>query len=142
MPSRPAPRVAATTSPKPSPSTASTSLAGSAAIAELRGLVTGGRLSEAAAIAAERARVADPGSYTLQVLFACQPSTVQSAFEKGGDDGLMVFSAPHEGSTCYRLTWGIFADRSEAVAQAASIPSHFAGSERPLPITLSKAAGL
>ena len=104
--------------------------------------MTDGRLREAADLATARARVADPGSYTLQVLFACQPATVQSAFDKGGDDGLMVFSAPHEGSTCYRLTWGVFSDRTEAVAQAASIPSHFAGVERPLPIALNKAAGL
>jgi septal ring-binding cell division protein DamX len=92
-------------------------------------------------MARERAQFAPSGSWTLQVLFACEGSTVDNAFSDGGERKLMLFPASSGGSACYRLTWGVFPSRDAALAQAGGIPARFRG-EKPVPLALSKAAGL
>jgi hypothetical protein len=143
----PAPRASRAPAPAPAPARPETGAGGSAetvaTVSEgIQALVRSGRYGEAATMARERARFAPNGSYTLQVLFACQESTVASAFREGRDGGLMLFPVERPGSSCYRLTWGVFPDRDAALAQAGRVPAHFRRSEAPLAVALERAAGL
>ncbi|MDH3283931.1 MAG: hypothetical protein OEQ13_04260, partial [Acidobacteriota bacterium] len=130
--------------PEPAPATAlaANSPAAAGLAAGLSDLVEAGRLAEAARMARERAQFAPGGSWTLQVLFACQASTVSSAFREDAGSRLMLFPVERPATSCYRLTWGVFPSRDAALAQATHVPAHFRQSERPLPIALERAAGL
>jgi septal ring-binding cell division protein DamX len=71
---------------------------------------------------------ADPvGAYTVQFELVCETSSITKAMETGRSN---VWWAPmtYRGKPCYRVFWGRFSTREEAVKAAAEIPSALQGS--------------
>ena len=74
-------------------------------------------------------QAADPvGSYTVQFELVCETSSITKAMETGRSS---VWWAPVQfrGRPCYRVFWGRFATREEAMKAAAEIPEALHGSE-------------
>jgi len=90
----------------------------------------------------QRALAAPAGSWTLQVLFACEPANARRAVERAGGDDLFVFAVEHDGRRCYRLSWGVYPDRQRAEGAIAQVPRYFREASRPRPVVLARAAGL
>jgi hypothetical protein len=73
-------------------------------------------------------QVADPvGAYTVQFELVCEVSSITKAMETGRSSVWWV-PVTYRGRACYRVFWGRFATRDEAVKAAAEIPSALAGS--------------
>jgi hypothetical protein len=71
---------------------------------------------------------ADPvGAYTVQFELVCETASITKAMEAGRSS---VWWAPisYRGRPCYRVFWGRFATREEAVKAAAEIPAALHGS--------------
>jgi septal ring-binding cell division protein DamX len=115
----PTPRPA---TPRPTPATAGS---GPAQAAEARSLLAQGALPEAArAFAAEVAPTAR-GSYSLQVLVACDPANVQKALSAVTAPELFILPVNVKGKACYRLCWGVYDGRPAAEAALSGVPSYF-----------------
>ena len=63
--------------------------------------------------------------FTLQVLVACMPETVQKAVAGAPGTDLMLFPASVNGKSCYRMAWGLYASDAEARAALSTVPAHF-----------------
>jgi septal ring-binding cell division protein DamX len=88
-------------------------------------LLAQGALPEAArAFAAQIAPMAR-GRFTVQVLVACAPETVQKAVSAVPSQELLVLPVDLKGRACYRLGWGIHDSRPAAEAALRSLPSYF-----------------
>jgi septal ring-binding cell division protein DamX len=71
---------------------------------------------------------ADPvGAYTVQFELVCETASITKAMSAGRSS---VWWAPisYRGRPCYRVFWGRFATREEAVKAAAEIPAALHGS--------------
>jgi septal ring-binding cell division protein DamX len=66
-----------------------------------------------------------PGSYSIQILVACAPETVQKAVRSAPDDRLFVVPVRYQGRNCYRLGWGVYAGEAAARAALGSVPEYF-----------------
>ncbi len=133
---RPKPREARQTTPAPAQKRAATTTP--QAIANL---ARSGQVSEAAR-EGERLAASEAGnSWTLQVLLACQPSTVQRAFEKVSSDALTVLPTTYQGRSCYRLCWGVYGNRDSAERAIGGVDNYFLDAGKPRPVPLSTARG-
>ncbi|MEE9218147.1 MAG: DUF4388 domain-containing protein [Acidobacteriota bacterium] len=88
-------------------------------------LVRDGQLSKAAesfrrALAAQQA-----GTHVIQLLLACQDSTVEQAFNRAPDRTLYFVTTTFRGQTCYRLFDGLYSSEAEARRQLQHVPSIF-----------------
>jgi hypothetical protein len=128
-----APTVAPTAAPTPTPRPLPTAPAKptpvppapAASAGDARGLLQRGALPEAArAFAAAYAPTAQ-GRFSLQVLTACAPDTVQKAVEAVGVDQLFILPVNFKGRDCYRLCWGVYGDRPSAEAAISQVPGYF-----------------
>lgn len=117
--------------PRPAPSEAAMR-PDPAAVGSVRQLVEAGQLDEAARAGEQEARAAGP--WSLQVLYACQPETVQRAFRAVPSRTLSLTSARGEGRACWRLLYGSYPDRESAVAAIGRVPEYFRQSGSPRPV--------
>lgn len=105
-------------------------------------LIEKGRVAEGAD--AFRALVREKGRnrFTLQVLIACEPATVQKALaatRAAGD--LIVVPFPLQGRTCFRACWGLYDSKEAAHAAASSVPDYFSeGAQKPVVVSLARLA--
>jgi hypothetical protein len=121
---RPTPSVA-----PPSPRAAAGAGAASggvvASAAAARALLRQGSLAESArgfvAALAPDAR----GRFSLQLLTACAPDTVEKAVKAVAGDELFILPVNFKGRECYRLCWGVYPSRAEAEAAAGQVPAYF-----------------
>jgi septal ring-binding cell division protein DamX len=82
----------------------------------------------------------DPGRFTMQLMIACQVDTLQSVRSSSGDLGSLYF-VPFffKGRDCFRVCWGIYASREEALAARSALPSSYAESGiTPVVVSLSR----
>jgi hypothetical protein len=92
---------------------------------EALNLVRKRRLRQAAE-SFQRALAAQPaGSHTIQLLLACQGSTVEKAFERTPDRTLYFVTTTFRGQTCYRLFDGLYASAAEARTHLSRVPAIF-----------------
>jgi len=63
--------------------------------------------------------------FSVQMLTACAPETVQKAVGAAGSEELIILPVALNGRACYRLCWGVYGDRRAAEAALASIPTYF-----------------
>lgn len=88
-------------------------------------LMRDGRFPEAAESFRRALDSQSPDSYTIQVLLACKPSTLERAFERAPDRTLYFVSTPFRGQTCYRLLDGLYAGEPEARRELERVPAFF-----------------
>ena len=83
-----------------------------------------------------------PGTFSLQVLAACEEKTLRRLQERiQPSPSLFLVSAEMGGLMCYRVLWGTYPDREAASRAIASVPSYFLdGGDRPWPVPLSSLA--
>lgn len=62
--------------------------------------------------------------YALQVAFLCEPSSLQNTIESGGANIWFVPAALH-GKPCYRVFWGRFTSRADALRSTSQLPAAF-----------------
>src|SRR5438874_630972 len=73
-------------------------------------------------------QAADPvGAYTVQFELVCETSSITKAME-AGRSAVWWLPTNYHGKPCYRVFWGRFATREEAVKAAAEIPDALHGS--------------
>jgi septal ring-binding cell division protein DamX len=128
------PRVTPTPLPRASPRPpAATSDAGDG-----RALLRRGALPEAArAFAGSLA--ASRSAYSLQILTACAPETVQKAVNAAGGDELFILPVVLNGRACFRVCWGVYDSRKGAETALTTIPAYFRqGGARPRLSTLAE----
>ena len=67
------------------------------------------------------------GSYSIQLLLACQDDTLRRAVDSGrGSPELFILSTTFQGRSCYRLYWGRYPTQKRAQeALLRDIPSAF-----------------
>ncbi len=104
--------------------------------ARIRRLVLAGRIDEAARAGRSWASGRPRDEWTFQVLLACQPGTVERAYRKVIDPGLVLLPARlADGRSCYRVCWGTFPSREAAAASLRDVPAYFRRETKPLPRT-------
>jgi septal ring-binding cell division protein DamX len=65
------------------------------------------------------------GRFSIQLLTACAPDTVQKAVDAAGADELFILPVNFKGRDCYRLCWGLYDTRAEAEAATRQVPAYF-----------------
>jgi hypothetical protein len=141
-PAQPAP--AAETASKSTEHPAPTSLArpGQERFADAYRLIEKGRVAEGANAFRALVRQGGQNRFTLQVLIACEPATVQKALAATRAEGdLIVVPFPLQGRTCFRACWGLYDSKEAAHAAASSVPAYFAeGAQKPVVVSLARLA--
>lgn len=122
--------------PRPRPTPASLRSAEEPATGDPRALVAAGQLSQAARAGRRLMMEAGAGAYTLQVLVACKPETVQRAFRKVSDQDLTLVPVTQGGKQCYRLCWGTYPGLREAKDAAPATPDYFLKEGKPRPLRI------
>ena len=77
------------------------------------------------------------GEWTLQLIVACDPRNVARLLDAAGDDdALHLIPAEINGRECFRLCWGAYRDREQALAAAlpGSLRANLEESPQPRPI--------
>jgi len=94
-------------------------------VTEARSLMRKGSFGPAAKGFAANVKAATASPFTVQLLVACSPETVQKALDKVAADDLYILPVSYKGKNCHRICWGLY--REEAVADAAipSLPEYF-----------------
>jgi septal ring-binding cell division protein DamX len=79
------------------------------------------------------------GSFTLQVLMACEPGTLRRMRDQAPtSERLFLSPVQVNGRSCYKVLWGTYPGRAEAEAAVPSVPAFFtSGGDRPWPVPLS-----
>ena len=94
-------------------------------------LIDQGRVSEAADAFRGLLRAQGANHFTIQVLIACEPATVQKALAATrGEGDLIVVPFALQGRACYRACWGIHPSKQEALDAAPSLPAYFGEAAR------------
>jgi Domain of unknown function (DUF4388) len=93
--------------------------------AAARDLLRQGSLPEAARGFVAALTPGASGRFSLQVLTACAPETVEKAVSAVAGDELFILPVNFKGRDCYRLCWGVYASRAEAEAAVAQVPAYF-----------------
>ena len=102
-------------------------------------LVAQRRIPEAADLFARALQEQAPDRYAIQLLLACQDSTLESAFERLPERVLYFVSTSYRGQTCYRLFDGIYPSEAEARADLERLPPLFReGGNRPAVVRLPR----
>ena len=126
-PAPPTPRPPAPTHSSPPPPTG-----------DARALLGQGALPDAARAFAHSLAAGARDRYSLQLLTACSPETVQKAAGAGGPD-LFIVPVTLQGRSCYRVCFGLYGSRQAAEAAIASVPAYFRqGGARPRLSTLAE----
>jgi len=113
--------------PSPTPRATSPSPAGGAPAGTeaARALLRQGSLSEAARTFVAALTPEARGRFSLQVLTACSPDTVQKAVSAVVADELFILPVNLKGRECFRLCWGVYGSRAEAEAATGQVPAYF-----------------
>ncbi len=120
----PTPRVAAppvVAAPTAAPPAATTTRSTSGAYEALKA----GRLAEAAA-AFEKAAQARSSEFSVQLLVACSPQTIEKAIQNDPSPDLFVLNATLAGKPCHRLMRGFFPTTAEAAQGVSKLPAYYA----------------
>jgi hypothetical protein len=126
-PSNPPPAQATNPEP-PAEHAASASFADAAGYAAARGSLEARDFPGAAALFQGLVAAAPSDHFTLQLMIACQEETVGTALARsGGDASLFVLPFSLKGRPCYRVCWGVYANKEQALAAVASLPATYAG---------------
>lgn len=76
----------------------------------------------------DRARFAKGrgGRYAIQLELACELPTLADAWKRDQPAGRMwLLTTPYRGRTCFRVLWGHYATKAEAVRAKATVPDFF-----------------
>ncbi|MGE5127319.1 MAG: DUF4388 domain-containing protein [Betaproteobacteria bacterium] len=135
--------VRAVPTPRPPAPTAppATRPAGPAAqsTADAHSLLGRGSFPEAAHAFAASLATGSRGRFSLQLLTACSPETIQKALGAAGNGNLFILPVSLQGRSCYRLCWGVYDTRPAAEAAVAGVPAYFRqGGTRPRLSALSE----
>lgn len=78
------------------------------------------------------------GAYTLQILLACQASTVAKMIPPPEESYLLPIR--FKGKPCYRICWGSFPSRNAALRAGKQLPATYAKmTNNPFPLSIAKA---
>jgi septal ring-binding cell division protein DamX len=100
-----------------------------------------GDIARAAALWSRDPVRAHPDRYTLQLLIACEPSTLVKIRDGAGTSSSLFLSPVQvRGRGCYRVCWGVHQSRDAAEAARSTVPASLRSSDKPLPVVLSKLA--
>ena len=131
----PRPPAAAT----PPPTRPASSPAHATATAYARSLLGQGSFPQAARAFAASLATGSRGRFSLQLLTACSPETVQKAVGAASGADLFILPVSLQGRSCYRLCWGVYETRPAAEAAVAGVPAYFRqGGTRPRLSALSE----
>ena len=120
----PTPRVTAPAivpAPTAAPPVATTARPSSGAYEALKA----GRLAEAAA-AFEEVAQARSSEFSVQLLVACSPQTIEKAIQNDPSPDLFVLNATLAGKPCHRLMRGFFPTTAEAAQGVSKLPAYYA----------------
>jgi septal ring-binding cell division protein DamX len=95
------------------------------AAADAHALLARGSLPEAAKAFATSIAAGPRTRFSLQLLTACSPETVQKAVGAAGRPDLFILPVSLQGRSCYRVCWGSYESRQAAEAGTASVPAYF-----------------
>ena len=124
----PTPAIASARPPAPAPAPATAAKppapAPAAATGDGRALLAQGALPDAARAFARSVAAGSRSRYTAQLLTACAAENVQKAVSAGGSE-LFILPVSVKGQACYRVCWGLFADRAAAETGLSGLPAYF-----------------
>ncbi len=103
--------------------------------------VVSSSLTEIARRGRGRLAAAPAGSWTVQVIVACQPANVEKAFRSVESPNLVAIPVDLKGQSCYRLCWGVYPDQPSAERAVHDVPEYFSQNTRPQPVAVSKVVG-
>ena len=90
-----------------------------------RGLLRQGSFAEAARSFATSLAPEARGRFSHHLLVACAPETIARAVEAVAADELFILPVTFQGRSCYRVCWGVYANRTAAEAARSSVPAYF-----------------
>ena len=97
-----------------------------------------GRLAEAESLFLTEARSRASG-FSIQLLVACAPTTVEKAVQNDPSNELFILPATIGGKACHRIMRGFFTSQAEAVSALAGLPAYYrAEGAKPQAIALDK----
>ena len=142
VPGPPGPAVEPTPEAEPRPPAAVGTPPEKDRIAAAHRLIDEGQVAEAADAFRSLVRAGVPGRFTLQLMIACEPGTVQKALAATRfESGLIVVPYALQGRNCFRACWGVYGSKEEAAAAASSLPAYFTdAARRPVVISLARLA--
>ena len=88
-------------------------------------LVPRRRFAEAAESFQRALQVQSSGTHTVQLLLACQDSTLEKAYERAPGRTLYFVQTTFRGQTCYRLFDGLYSSEAEARRNLENVPAVF-----------------
>ena len=95
-----------------------------------------GRLAEAAT-AFEIVAQSRSSEFSVQLLVACSPQTIEKAIQNDPSPELFVLPAPVAGKPCHRLMRGFFATTADAAQAVSKLPGYYvAEGAKPRAVTL------
>jgi septal ring-binding cell division protein DamX len=124
----------AATAPASAPSTSAPKAKATGAaptLAEARGLLRRGSLNEAARGFASSLRQSAAGGFSIQLLVACSPETVEKALASVADPDLYILPVNYKGRPCYRVCWGLYDSEARAESAIRTVPGYFRGGSTP-----------
>jgi hypothetical protein len=98
-----------------------------------------GDFSGAAKLWRPRWTDARQGSFTLQVLMACESATLRRMRDQvSASERLFLAPVQVKERSCYKVLWGTYPGRAQAEAAIPTVPAFFtSGGDRPWPVPLS-----
>lgn len=98
--------------------------AGSATSADAKSLLRSGHYPDAAR-AFEAGLRGQKAGYSVLILVACKPETIDKAVGSVGGDDLFILPMNYQGKDCYRMVWGLYGSEPAADAGARDLPAYF-----------------
>ena len=98
--------------------------AASASLAASYQALKAGQLNEAAATAEAIAR-SRSAEFSLQILVACSPQTIEKALVNDSSTDLFVLPTTISGKPCFRLMRGFFKTSDEATHTTSTLPGYY-----------------
>ncbi len=83
-----------------------------------------GRLAEAV-LSSESLVRSHGGEFSVQLLVACSPRTIEKAIQNDPSPDLFVLPATVSGKSCHRLMRGLFKTSGEATQMVSSLPAYY-----------------
>jgi septal ring-binding cell division protein DamX len=65
------------------------------------------------------------GEFSVQLLVACSPRTIEKAIQNDPSPDLFVLPATVSGKSCHRLMRGLFKTSGEATQMVSSLPAYY-----------------
>jgi septal ring-binding cell division protein DamX len=100
-------------------------------LADARAQLRRGGLTEAAQAFAANLRQSSPGAFSIQLLVACSPETVEKALASVPDPDLYILPVNYKGRPCYRVCWGLYESEARAESAIRTVPDYFRGGSTP-----------